>query len=87
VPVGARAFPRVLEPLEYAELIRLIKTYDPHLDSLKGSGAKNWVSIENRKAFIDLFRSRQQDTTLFDEPFTAEQLAVLEQGKEPPGPL
>jgi hypothetical protein len=88
VPVGARAFPAVLEPLEYAELIRLIKTYDPHLDSLKGSGAKNWVLIESRMAFIaDLFRSRQQDTTLFDQPFTTEQLAVLAQGKVPPGPL
>ncbi len=88
VPVGASPFPPVLNPLEYAELVRLISTYDPYLDSLKGSGARNWTSIENRMAFIaDLFRSRQQDSSLFSEPFSDEQLAALAAGRVPNGPL
>lgn len=88
VPVGARPFPEVLNPLEYAELKRLVSTYDPNLESLKGSGARNWTEIANRMAFIsDLFRSRQQDTTLFEQPFTEAQLAALIQGKVPAGPL
>lgn len=88
VPVGVTPFPAVLNPLESKELIRLIKTYDPHLDTLKGSGAKNWTVIDNRMAFIaDLFRSRQQDMALFGPPFSQEQLAVLAQGRVPPGSL
>ncbi|HET9934477.1 MAG TPA: hypothetical protein VFQ35_27425 [Polyangiaceae bacterium] len=88
VPIGTRPFPQVLNPLEYAELKRLVSTYDPNLDSLKGSGARNWTEIGNRMAFIsDLFRSRQQDTSLFEQPFTKEQLAALIEGKVPPGPL
>jgi hypothetical protein len=88
VPVSGRPFPAVLNPLEHAELVRLVGSYDPHLETLKGSGAKNWTRIENRMAFIaDLFRSRQQDPTLFERPFSAEQLAVLAEGRVPPGPL
>ena len=36
---------------------------------------------------VNLFRSRQNDATLFDPPFSAPQLAVLAQGQLPPGPL
>lgn len=88
VPVGATPFPAALNPLEYAKLIDLVKTYDPNLETLKGSAAKNWTLIDNRMAFIaDLFRSRQQDMCLFAPPFTKAQLEVLAQGKVPPGPL
>lgn len=88
VPVGATSFPAALNPLEYAKLVELVKTYDPNLETLKGSAAKNWTLIGNRMAFIaDLFRSRQQDAALFGPPFTKEQLDVLTQGKLPPGRL
>ena len=36
---------------------------------------------------VNLFRSRQQDATLFEPPFSPAQLAVLHQGQLPPGPL
>lgn len=88
VPVGVTPFPAVLNPLEYAKLVELVKTYDPNLETLRGSAAKNWTLIDNRMAFIaDLFRSRQQDMSLFGPPFTKAQLDVLAQGKVPPGPL
>jgi len=88
VPVGVTPFPAVLNPLEYAKLVDLVKTYDPNLETLKDSAAKNWTLIDNRMAFIaDLFRSRQQDMSLFGAPFSQAQLDVLAQGRVPPGPL
>jgi hypothetical protein len=78
----------VLTPLEYRELRDLVKTYDPHLDTLRGSGAKNWTDLNNRMAFIaDLFRSRQQDRALYEAPFSEAQLATLRQGRIPEGDL
>jgi hypothetical protein len=88
VPVGTRPFPAVLDPIAYRHLIDLVSKYDPNLASLKGSGAKNWTELNNRMAFIaDLFRSRQQDMILSDQPFTDAQLAILRQGQLPHGPL
>jgi hypothetical protein len=88
IPVGSTPFPAVLNPLEYQALKQLVSTYDPHLDSLKGSGARNWTELGNRMAFIaDLFRSRQQDQSLFRPPFSQEQLRALSLGQRPSGPL
>jgi len=88
IPVGSTPFPAVLDPLEYAALKELVSSYDPNLNSLKGSGARNWTELGNRMAFIaDLFRSRQQDRSLFRPPFSDEQLAVLALDRVPPGPL
>jgi len=88
IPVGQRPFPTVLDPLEYEELKRLVAGYDPNLETLKGSGARNWTELNNRMAFIaDLFRSRQQDAKLSDPPFTDAQLATLATGQVPAGPL
>ena len=36
---------------------------------------------------VNLFRSRQNDGSLFDPPFTAAQLAKMRLGQLPPGPL
>lgn len=88
IPIGKSAFPAVLNPLEAENLKKLVASYDPNLDSLKGSGARNWSELNNRMAFIaDLFRSRQQDESLFHAPFSDEQLSVLALGKRPSGPL
>lgn len=88
IPVGVAPFPSVLNPLEYQELKKLVSSYDPHLDSLKGSGARNWTELGNRMAFIaDLFRSRQQDGTLSRPPFSEDQLSVLARDQRPDGPL
>lgn len=88
IPVGVTPFPAVLDPLEYEALKKLVSGYDPNLDSLRGSGARNWTELGNRMAFIaDLFRSRQQDRSLFEPPFSDEQLAALALGKRPNGPL
>jgi hypothetical protein len=52
------------------------------------AGAHDWAELDERMNFIvNLFRSRQQDPTLFEPPFSPAQLAVLQQGQLPPGPL
>lgn len=52
------------------------------------SGAHDWAVLEDRMNFIvNLFRSRQQDPSLFDPPFSQTQLEVLATGQRPPGSL
>ena len=36
---------------------------------------------------VNLFRSRQRVAALFNPPFSAEQVAALDRGELPPGPL
>ena len=86
--VRGRPFPSDLDPLNHPPLVELVRTYDPDLDSLRGSGARNWTSLGNRMAFIaDLFRSRQCDASMFEPPFTPPQLVVMRGGNMPSGSL
>jgi hypothetical protein len=81
-------FPPDLERIANPELADLLRSVDPTPDSLQGSGARDWANLTDRMHFItDLFRTRQEDVSLFDPPFTAPQLALLKQGQLPPGPL
>jgi hypothetical protein len=36
---------------------------------------------------VDFFRSRQQEITLRDDPFTPEQVQLIQAGRLPGGPL
>jgi hypothetical protein len=57
-------------------------------NSAYGSGADDWVSLSQRMRYIlELFRSRQQNLRLLEPIFNADQVALLKQGKIPPGPL
>ena len=50
------------------------------------SGAEDWCDLHERMNFIvNLFRSRQRRSDLFDPPFDDEQVAALGRG-EKPGP-
>jgi hypothetical protein len=52
------------------------------------SGARDWAEIDQRMNYIvNLFRSRQREPSLFNPPFSEAQLAALDQGQLPPGPL
>jgi hypothetical protein len=52
------------------------------------TGAHDWAVLEERMNFIvTLFRSRQNDASLFDAPFSPDQLADLALGQLPSGPL
>ncbi len=55
---------------------------------LNGTGARDWTSLPERMNTIcNLFRSRQQQPTLYLAPFTPEQTRVIYEGKVPSGPL
>jgi hypothetical protein len=52
------------------------------------SGAHDWAQLPERMNYIvNLFRSRQRDPSLFNPPFSEEQLQALNQGRLPAGPL
>jgi len=86
--VNGRSFPLDPDPLHHPPLIALIRTYDRNLDTLEGSGARNWTDLPDRMAFIaDLFRSSQCEPSMFDAPFTPAQAETLRAGSMPAGPL
>jgi hypothetical protein len=63
------------------ELVELLATVDPEAGSALGSGAEDWADLSQRMHFIaELFRSRQEDDSLFDPPFTAPQTEAIRQG-------
>jgi hypothetical protein len=48
----------------------------------------DWSNLNQRLNFIaDLFRCYQETVTLFDAPFTAQQMADFEAGRMPDGQL
>ena len=80
-PPGLRSLSGTTAETSYAEWDKTAGIGNP-------SGAHDWAELDERMNFIvNLFRSRQQDATLFAPPFSPAQLAVLAQGQLPPGPL
>lgn len=64
------ASPPALEHIQSAELRAVIDLVDAKPGSLAGSAARDWYSFEQRMNWIgDLFRSRQQEPSLWDSPF------------------
>jgi len=81
-------YPPVLRTLTIPELSPLMQQFDRTPDTLNLSGAKDWASLEDRLNYIvDLFRSRQQEDSLFNAPFSKEQIESISLGKKPEGPL
>ena len=63
-------FPPHLRSIQNPELKALLGKLDHSPDSLKGTGAKDWSRLDQRMDYIiDLFRTRQSDPHLFDQPF------------------
>ncbi|MCI0394715.1 MAG: hypothetical protein L0332_32845 [Chloroflexi bacterium] len=87
-PAGSGNFPPDLATIEEARLRQLIRQWDRSLDTLSGSAAENWASLADRMSFaVDLFRSHQQNTQLFDAPFTLQQADAIHAGRVPAGKL
>lgn len=81
-------FPPDLRVLDVPALRDFVSKLDRTPDSLANSAAKDWGVLAERMAFIvDLFRSSQQRPSLFDPPFSQEQVAAIEAGRVPDGPL
>ena len=87
-PLPDGMFPPSLANLEGTKAGTAYSQWDKTNSTGRPSGAHDWAVLDQRMNFIvNLFRSRQQDATLFDPPYSPEQLAVLERGQVPPGPL
>ena len=81
-------FPPALLHLTGTEAGRAVAQWDKTRGTGTPSGARDWAVLEERMNFIvNLFRSRQRDPSLFEPPFSVAQLAVLTEGRLPPGPL
>jgi hypothetical protein len=87
-PLAGTMFPSGLRTLAGTVAEDAFSQWDKTEGTGAPSGADDWAVLEQRMNFIvNLFRSRQNDSALFDPPFSEVQLAALAQGQLPPGPL
>ena len=87
-PVGVGRFPAELLTLTDFRLRQLAKQWDGGLDTLAGSAATNWARLEDRMRFIiDMFRSYQQNYSLYESPFAPVQAQSILAGQVPTGHL
>ena len=85
---NGRAFPIDVTNVSNPKLLAILDELDHSPNSLRGSRAHDWSVLSDRMNFIaDVFRSRQQHPPLFDPPFTPEQVAEIDLGLVPNGPL
>jgi hypothetical protein len=83
-----RDFPPLLSRLEHPELLALMAELDRTPDDTAGSAARDWGRLADRmNLIVDLFRTRQQDRLLYDQPFTFLQVDALHAGRVPHGRL
>jgi len=81
-------FPASLLTVTDPELATFLQAVDATSGTPLGSGSEDWAELGDRMHFIaDLFRTRHEDTTLFDPPFTSDQLRAIAEGHTPDGPL
>lgn len=81
-------FPRDLMVIEHPSLRELLDRMDYTPDTVEGSAAENWGSLEDRMNFIvDFFRTRQQDESLLSAPFTEPQIQTIRRNEVPDGEL
>jgi hypothetical protein len=83
-----RMFPAELETATLPALVDLLAKLDRTPDTVVGSAASDWCDLGDRMSFVvDFFRTRQQDASLYQPPFTDEQVAVICNGGLPRGCL
>jgi hypothetical protein len=84
----AGSFPSSLATIAHPELTAFLNRFDVTADSMKGTGARDWSVLAQRMHLImDLFRSRHEWDPLFEPPFTAAQIADMQNGRRPKDPL
>lgn len=81
-------YPPVLQQIDDEELLALLAPYKADDETTEDSGAANWADLYERMKFIlELFRSRQQELSLFDQPFSYAQRIAIAKGELPGGVL
>ncbi len=87
-PTGMINFPPQLLFIENPRCQDLIRRFDGSFDTLSGSAAGNWGSLMDRMHFLaTFFRSYQNYKPLHKKPFLDNQIAQIELGQLPDGPL
>jgi hypothetical protein len=85
---NGQQFPPHLTTLYLADLTAVLAPLDRTPNSPAGSAARDWGSLDERMNYIaDLFRSRQQEQTLYEQPFSDAQVQMIRNGKIPDGRL
>lgn len=85
LPAG---YPAALQTLTLPQLTNLYDTLDPQPDSPVDSGALDWADLPDRLHFIaELFRCYQENSDLFNPPYTAAQVDEIKTGRLPKGDL
>ncbi len=83
-----RPFPADLTTLQLAALTAVLATLDRTPDTPLSSAARDWGNLADRMNYIaDLFRSRQQEASLYQQPFSDAQVEEIRHGRVPTGPL
>ena len=81
-------FPEDLKEATHPPLVDILAKLDRTANTVQGSGASDWGELDDRMNYVvDFFRSRQQDPSLYEQPFTDEQVAVIREGGIPGGRL
>jgi hypothetical protein len=87
-PTGVLSFPQDLLQIESRRCLELVRQFETGQDTLSGSAAADWASLDERMSFVvDFFRSHQQYAPMWEPPFLQEQAPVIESGHFPAGPL
>jgi hypothetical protein len=87
-PLSTGMFPAALKDLNGTAAAAAVAEWDKTDGTGTPSGADDWTNLGKRMNFIvNLFRSRQQQTTLFDPPYDDDQVAALDRGEVPDPPL
>jgi pSer/pThr/pTyr-binding forkhead associated (FHA) protein len=87
-PTGLITFPIDLLILANPRCLEIIGRFDIGLETLSGSGADNWGSLDDRMRFIiPFFRSYQREMRLLSPPFADSQTAAIKAGHFPGGKL
>jgi hypothetical protein len=87
-PPGQPLYPSVLDPIDDRDAQELFVQYGADTPGTGHTAATDWARLSDRMRYIlDLFRSRQCDTSLGHPPFTDRQQAALLAGKPVKGKL
>jgi hypothetical protein len=87
-PPGRQLYPPGLEHVEDRELRELLDQFGADRPERARSAAIDWATLSNRMRYIlDLFRSRQLDRSLLEQPFTDAQRDAILAGRPVEGRL
>jgi len=80
--------PAVFTTFDEPELLALVASVEPPGGVCQDCGAQDWADLNQRMHYIfHLFRAFHERPSMFDLPFSAEQVATLRSGRIPAGPL